>query len=146
MLQSKGIDPSTLINRVVTLFLDLPEDPAEKLVRIQSEEIMIRLRIQYEQEIRDRIRESATQQQVQDLERARAEQRIEQLLKFGELLQQNQRRDRVMQALRGQDYEAPVWDNVLEEINRVNGGKWTLETLQSTAIDWWKRYGQATHA
>jgi hypothetical protein len=146
LLQMRGMTPTSVLSKVLPGFLELPEDPGELLIKKQTEEVVLRLRSTYEREIRDRIRESTAQQQVQDLERARADQQAQELLKLGNLLQQTQRWDRAREALQCQDYEAPVWENVLDEINRMNGGKWTFDKLQSTAIEWWRRYGQATHA
>jgi len=146
MLQGKCIDPSTLINQIITLFLNLPEDPREKLVKEQSEEVMIRLRIQYEREIRDRIRESAAQQAVQDLDRAAADKRSAELLHVGELLQRTTCWTQVLRALRDQDSDSEYWEIAVHEVNGMDGDRWESTRLWNTAIDWYARYGKGQHA
>jgi hypothetical protein len=142
MLQGTGVDPSTLINRIIALFLKLPDDPREKLVQEQSEEIMIRLRIQYEREIRDRIMEQATKQAAQDLDRVAADQRAAELLSFGELLQKTTCWMQIHRALQDGNYDSDYWEIALMEINAADGDKWDSTRLWNNAIEWYNRFGK----
>jgi hypothetical protein len=146
LIQSKGIDPSTLVNRVIALFLDLPEDPREKLIQQQSEEMVIRLRIQYEREIRDRIREYATEQAAHDRDRAARAAAEKPILEFGALLQQTSQYPQALLALQSMRHEAPCWETILDELGARTGRTWEFTEMWNTAIEWYRRYGSRQHA
>jgi len=146
LITAKGVDPSTLINKFFAGFLDLPDDPRDNFIKAKTEEQVIRLRIQYEQLIRDRIREHATQQQVQDLDRARADQRAAELMGLGELLQKTTCWTKIRQALADQDPDSDYWQIALHEVNEMNGDGWDFTRLWNMAISWWTQYGKAQHA
>lgn len=146
MLQGKCIDPSTLINRIITLFLDLPEDPREKLLLEKSEEVMIRLRIQYEREIRDRIRESATQQQVQDLAKTAADQRSAELLEFGADLRKIPCFPKLLQVLGERNTDSNYLQVALVEFNQINGCRLEDYDLWNTALAWYDKFGKLEQA
>ena len=146
LITAKGVDPSTLINKFFAGFLDLPDDPRENFIRAKTEEQVIRLRITYEQLIRDRIRQSATQQVVQDLDRAAADKRSAELLHVGELLQRTTCWTQVLRALKDQDSDSEYWEIAVHEVNGMDGDRWESTRLWNTAIDWYARYGKGQHA
>lgn len=144
LLQGKGINLSTLISKTMLIFLDLPEDPREKIIQDKIKDIAIRLRIQYEEELRARIREFDKQNEVQDLDRAAADQRNGEILNFGDMLQKTTCWPRVQTALQDLDAEAPCWEMATREIQVAsgNGKDWDIISVWNMAIDWWKRYGR----
>ena len=146
LITAKGVDPSTLINKFFAGFLDLPDDPRENFIRAKTEEQVIRLRITYEQLIRDRIRQSAAQQAVQDLDRAAADKRSAELLHVGELLQRTTCWTQVLRALQDKDSDSEYWEIAVHEVNGMDGDRWESTRLWNTAIDWYARYGKGASA
>ena len=146
LITAKGVDPSTLINKFFAGFLDLPDDPRDNFIRAKTEEQVIRLRISYEQLIRDRIREHGAQQLTQDLDRARADQRAAELLGLGEMLQKTTCWFKIHQALRDLDPDSNSWTIALHEVNEMDGNSWDFARLWNTAVDWYKQYGKSLHA
>lgn len=145
LIQAKGVDVSTLINRVMILFAGLPEDPREALIREQSEEIMIRLRISYENEIRARIKKDAAKHQAQDLERARTDQRLADLMSLGDQLKQLSFFDQLERDLMRGDPDTDLWEDAAVIVSTNNPIKYDLGTLWNTAIDWYRQYGRFDH-
>jgi hypothetical protein len=143
MLSDKGIDLSTFVNKSLATFLDLPEDPNEKLLREKIDNSVIRLRIQYLNEIRDRIQKVEQTHLVEDIEKAKQKELMAELQKMGEKLQQTSCYGKVLEALKTLDPEAHCWDTALQEINAANGDNYTAEELWNKSIEWYRLYPAA---
>lgn len=107
---------------------------------------MIRLRIQYEREIRDRIRESATQQQAQDLAKTAADQRSAELREFGTDLKKISCFPRFLQDLEERNTDSDYLQIALAEFNRVNGCRLEDYDLWNTALAWYDKFGKIEQA
>ena len=138
MISDKGIDLSTFVNKALANFLDLPEDPNEKLLREKIDKSVIRLRISYINEIRDRITFSEQTHLVEDIEKAKQKELIAELQKVGEKLQRTSCYNKVLDALKTLDPEAHCWDTALREINNMNGDHFTPEELWNKSIEWYR--------
>jgi len=146
LFQAKGLKLSPFVNNVIAMFLDLPPDPRERILKEKSDEVVLRLRSSYEHELRLRIREYEQQQQVQDLDRAAADKRSAELLHVGELLQRTTCWSQVQRALQDQDSDSEYWEIAVHEVNGMDGDRWDSTRLWNTAIDWYARYGKGQHA
>ena len=141
-MQAKGIDISSFVNRAMALFLEVPEDPREILIKQQTEYVVTQLRATYMHEMNTILKQHNEQQQVQDLERARADQRSAELLSFGELLQKTTCWKQIRRALLDKNHDSNYWDLALDEMNKMDGDRWDGITLWNTAIDWYAKFGK----
>jgi hypothetical protein len=144
LLQMRGMTPTSILSKILPVLLELPEDPSEALIKKQTEEVVLRLRSTYERELRDRIRDHTAQQELKDLDRAVADQRVREVLSFGDMLQKTTCWPRVQTALQDLDAEAPCWEIATREIQVLsgNGKDWDVINVWNMSIDWWKRYGR----
>ncbi len=129
---------SAFINKAMASFLELPDDPNEKLLRENIEHSAIRVRIQYLNEIRSRITKSEEQAALIDTEKAKQERLVSDLQKVGAMLQRTSCYPKVLEALKILDPEAHCWDTALKEINNMNGDTYTLEELWNKAVEWYR--------
>jgi hypothetical protein len=121
-------------------FLELPDDPTQKLLRENIEHSAIRVRIGYLNEIRSRIIESEQQVAQVDREKTKQKELIAELEKVGESLKKTSCYSKVLVALKTLDPEAPCWDTALQEINATNGDTFTADELWNKAIEWYRLY------
>jgi len=136
MMSDKGIDLSTFLGKSAVAFLDLPEDPTEKLLRENIEKASIRLRIQYMNELRSRIQEKEQTHLVENLEKAKQKELILELQTVGEMLRRTSCYPKILEALKTMDVDAPCWDTALREINSANGDTYEFPDLWNKAIEW----------
>ena len=139
LLDEKGVELSAFLNKALPTFLDLPEDPTQKLLREKLEDSMIRVRLSYINEIRTRIQNAEQAQSQEDIEKAKQKELIAQLTEFGSKLQQLSCYDRCVRSLRDVDPEAPCWDRALSEFNNLNGKKYSIGELWETANEWYRK-------
>jgi len=140
MMEEKGVVMSSFINKAMASFLELPDDPTQKLLRENIEHSAIRVRISYLNEIRSRIIESEQQVAQVDREKAKQKELIAELEKVGESLKKTSCYSKVLVALKTLDPEAPCWDTALQEINATNGDTFTADELWNKAIEWYRLY------
>lgn len=140
MMEEKGVVISSFINKAMASFLELPDDPTQKLLRENIEHSAIRVRISYLNEIRSRIIESEQQVAQVDREKTKQKELIAELEKVGESLKKTSCYSKVLVALKTLDPEAPCWDTALQEINATNGDTFTADELWNKAIEWYRLY------
>jgi hypothetical protein len=140
MMEEKGVVMSSFINKAMASFLELPDDPTQKLLRENIEHSAIRVRISYLNEIRSRIIESEQQVAQVDREKTKQKELIAELEKVGESLKKTSCYSKVLVALKTLDPEAPCWDTALQEINATNGDTFTADELWNKAIEWYRLY------
>lgn len=140
MMEEKGVVMSSFINKAMASFLELPDDPTQKLLRENIEHSAIRVRISYLNEIRSRIMEAEQTHLVEDMEKAKQKELIAELEKVGESLKKTSCYSKVLVALKTLDPEAPCWDTALQEINATNGDTFTADELWNKAIEWYRLY------
>lgn len=146
MISSKGIDPSSLINRFFAGFLDLPEDPRDLLIKQKTEEIVIRLRISYEQELKEAMRQEALKDSIKNQEKAVKEAKDIRLMDLGDLLQELNIYPQLERDLMQKDMESDLWDTALALVNSKSGTQYDLGTLWNTSLEWFKVYGMKKKA
>ena len=140
MMEEKGVVMSSFINKAMASFLELPDDPTQKLLRENIEHSAIRVRISYLNEIRSRIIESEQQVAQVDREKTKQKELIAELEKVGESLKKTSCYSKVLVALKTLDPEAPCWDTALQEFNATNGDTFTADELWNKAIEWYRLY------
>ena len=75
-MNARGIELSPWINRAMALYLDVPEDPKDELIKKKTEMVVSTLLLRYEQEVRERIKEHA-EKIVQETQKKVPEETIE---------------------------------------------------------------------
>jgi hypothetical protein len=138
MAKEAGIDFTVFFTRCLTEFFDLPPDPRKELINKKADEVVLRLRVQYQNEMR----QLAKQQMVQDPTVTAADLRAAKLLELGEALQELSFFPQLKRDLERKNPEDSLWEDALVLVNSKNGNKYTFSTLWSDAIDWYTRYGK----
>jgi len=137
LLTEKGVDLSAFVNKALAGFLDLPEDPTEKLLREGVEKVVSYTRLSYINEIRGRLRDGEQTHLDEDLEKAKQKELIKDLERIGVLLQKTSCYPQIIEALSRGDPESSYWDTALCEINNLNGRQYELHELWNQALDWY---------
>ena len=123
----------------MALFLDLPEDPHQKLLREKLENNSIRVRIQYLNELRTRSSELGLAQSEEDLKKAKQNELTQKLTDLGKKLQRTSCYTKILQALKDQDSESWCWDTALREINAMNGDQYGILELWNLSLEWYRK-------
>jgi hypothetical protein len=142
MMEDKGVVMSTFINKAMASFLELPDDPNERLLRENINSAAIRVRISYLNEIRDRITKAEMDETQSNAEKAKQKAINQKLMEVGEQLRRTSVYTRIIKALDKLDGEDPIWDTAIEEFNDVNGTDYDFLSLWNLSIAWYKAYGK----
>lgn len=139
MISDKGIDLSTFVNMSLGYFLELPEDPTLKLLRERIDDSVIRVRINYMKEIRDRITKVEQTHLVEDLEKAKQIELLTELQKIGKSLKKTSCYPKIIEALKNLDPDAPCWDTAYQEIKERETITYSFPEFWNLAVDWYKK-------
>jgi hypothetical protein len=137
MMNSKGIEVSAFLNRAMILFLELPDDPREALLKKKTEDVVSTLRSTYVRELRESLKTFALQNQEKNQEILRKEAYQEKLFEIGDLLNKTSCFPRIIESLSDRNAEASCWDTAVFEINSKNGTRYEFVELWNLAIDWY---------
>jgi len=138
---SAGISFTPFLNRCLAMFFEVPENPTDKMIREKSEYIVLRLKQNYEREVREILKENASQESVNDA----AREREDELIKFGHQLMKAPSYPAFEKHLKNPDLvDERIMATITSEVNRMNGKKWSDDELWNYAITWWNKYGKVT--
>jgi len=140
MSVSEGLELTPFVNRCLALFFEVPEDPHDKLIREKSEYFVLRLKQNYEHEVREIIKDHAAQIGLDDV----AKNREQDLIKFGELLQKTSAYPVFKVCLSRHDFDDDTLQIVTSEVNKMNGQKFEMMELWNRAVDWYRKYGEVS--
>lgn len=128
------------------MFLELPEDPREKLIQKRLDDMVLRLRSTYEREIKEMVRDFSAQQELEIESKNMKEKRDSLLLNLGEILQELNIYPQLERDLMQKDMESDLWDTALALVNSKSGTQYDLGTLWNTSLEWFKVYGMKKKA
>lgn len=146
LLNDSGVDLSAFLTIALPVFLDLPEDPTERLIKLRVRSSAIRVRSTYINELRDRSTELRDRIAEEEEEIAAQQAAEAPFIEFGQLLQKTSQYPQALVALQTMRHEAPCWDIILDELNSMDGRTWEWSEMWNTAIEWYRRYGLKSHA
>lgn len=145
LFEARGLNLSTVVQKIMAGFLDLPDDPREKILTEKIDREVIRLRISYEQEIRDRIRSFDREQRIKENQEAATNQQDQELLEFYRLAKMTSCWSKIKTDLEHKNSDSHYWEIFLREMNEMNGRQWESNDLWNTGISWYQRFhGQPT--
>lgn len=134
MMQSKGIDLSAFLNRAMELFLELPEDPHEQMIKHRTEEIVSKLLLRYAKEMKDCILEKEAREKILNAPK-------ENLRIVGIHIKTSKHNGRLLESLENKDFDEDLWDRACTEINKKNKTKYDSLALFNQGIDWFRTFG-----
>ena len=133
LLNERGLTLSSFLSLALPMFLELPPDPREQLIKADVEKMVLRLRSTYELEIKQIMQEKAEK----DAELIPEKQRISELIQFGDYLQRTKSYPDFRRCLERKDPDDSVLRNITKEINRLNGNEYEEIELWNKAITWY---------
>jgi hypothetical protein len=138
LLNERGLTLSSFLAYALPMFLDLPPDPREQLIKADMEKMVLRLRSTYEFEIKQ-IVQGKTEK---DAESNREKAKTADLIQFGEYLQRTTAYPVFKSQLMRKYYDDDtILTIVTREINRMNGKTYRENEVWNTAITWYQKYG-----
>jgi len=139
-MNAKGIEISPWINRAMALFLGVPEDPNDHMIKKKTDVVVSTLLLSYESEIKKRVQEFSKDSDIQD----RVKQHEEELIRFGEYLKKTSAFPVFKLCLKKHDFDDDTLQIVTSEVNRMNGQTYDSMELWNRAVDWYRKYGEVT--
>jgi hypothetical protein len=124
------------------MFVGIPEDPRDQLIKQQMNETAIRLRISYEQELRSRSSEITQEQHIRDLQLVAANQKSQDLKKFGNNFMDVSCFPQCIRALDDKNYDSDYWEIALAEFNNNNGSHYDESEFWNIALEWYTMMGE----
>ena len=141
LMQNQGIDISSFLNRAMALFLDLPEDPREKLIREKSEKLVHKLLCSYNTDLKESLAEAQRKEAELHPEKLRELALQKQLFHIGDCLKETSVYGKLLKSLMKKNPDIAPWEIALKEINSSNGNKYSEVELWNLSLDWYKNIG-----
>ncbi len=136
-MNARGISLSSWINRAMALFLGVPEDPEDELIKKKTEIVVSTLLLSYESEMRQKMKEHASKSSIQDAEKAKEDE----LVRFGESLKKSPDYPIFKKCLVKKDIENEFLGQITQYINKKTGSEYENIEFWNRAITWFQKYG-----
>jgi len=133
LLNESGLTLTSFLNRALPIYLDLPEDPRDKLIQEKLDKMVIRLRISYAKEMQAAILESQIENQA-DLE---LQEQQSELLDLGDLLQKMSTYAQIEKDLKNKEPSDELWEDLAAIVSSKTGRELTSHELWNQALQWW---------
>lgn len=139
-MNAQGIEISPWINRAMALYLGVPEDPNDHLIKKKTDVVISTLLLSYESEIKKRVQEFTKDSEIQD----KIKQQELDLIQFGEYLKKTTAYPVFKVCLANRDFDDDTLEIVTSEVNKMNGRRYEPMDLWNRAVNWYRKYGQVT--
>jgi len=140
MTIEEGLNLSAFVNRSLALFFEVPEDPRDNLIKEKTQYAVLRLKEKYKREIMGVIKEYESQSKIDQAN----QDRDAELIQFGEYLKRTSAYPIFKVCLSRHDFDDDTLHIVTSEVNKMNGQKYEMIELWNRAVDWYRKYGEAS--
>ena len=137
LLNERGMTLSSFISRSVPMFLDLPEDPREKLIQQDLEETVLRLRSTYENEVKKIVAGNSEKTVLEGIQK----QKDIELMNLGNLIRTAPSYTRFEKCLKKSDIDDDVLVALTAEINKVSKKQFDPLDVWNLSVSWYRKYG-----
>ena len=133
LLNERGMTLSSFIARTLPIFLDLPEDPRDKLIQDKLSQVVLRARSFYISEMAELMKEH--KQELKE------DPKILELLNLGDKLVKTSAYPIFKNCLAKREPDMDILSVVTIEINKMNGQKYDELDLWNQSLEWFSKYG-----
>jgi hypothetical protein len=133
LLNERGMTLSSYIARTLPGFLGIPEDPRDKLIQDELNQVVIRARIYYASEMSELMKEHK-QEMKEDPKNI-------ELLNLGDKLVKTSGYPIFVKCLAKREPDMDVLSIVTSEVNQVSDKKYSDLDLWNQSLQWFSKYG-----